>query len=105
MQRLLAGRSMPTAILASNDLTAIGALRGLYRSGIHVPGDVSLVSTADILFAPLTHPLLTTVQIANQLLGRLACQTLLGRLGEGKPASEAANGVARLAPSLRVICG
>ena len=87
-QRLLAGRCLPTAILASNDLTAIGALRGLYRSGIHVPGDVSVVGADDIPFATLTHPPLTTVQIANELLGRLACQTLLGMLGEGKPASE-----------------
>lgn len=88
IQRLLTGRKLPAAIMASNDLTAIGALRALYRAGLRVPGDVSVVGADDIPFSALTHPPLTTVRIANERLGQLACQTLLGMLREGQAAAE-----------------
>ncbi len=76
VQRLLTERPLPTAIVCSNDLTAIGAIRALFRSGIRMPQDVSVVGADDIPFAALCHPPLTTVQIPRERLGTLACQIL-----------------------------
>ena len=88
VQRLLTGRQLPTAILCSNDLTAIGALRALFRAGIRVPEDVSVVGADDIPFAALTHPPLSTVRIPREKLGELACEVLQQMLSEKKLGSE-----------------
>ena len=88
VQRLLTGRQFPTAILCSNDLTAIGVLRALFQAGIQVPDDVSVVGADDIPFAALTHPPLTTVRIPREKLGELACDVLRQMLKDRKPGSE-----------------
>ncbi len=88
VQLLLTSRNFPTAILCSNDLTAIGALRALIRAGIHVPDDVSIVGADDIPFAALTQPPLSTVRIPREKLGELAFDVLQGMLREKKPGSE-----------------
>jgi LacI family transcriptional regulator len=88
VQQLLTGRQFPTAILCSNDLTAIGALRALFRSGIRVPDDVALVGADDIPFAELTRPPLSTVRIPREKLGELACQVLQEMLIEKQPGSD-----------------
>ena len=73
---LLASRPMPTAILCSNDLTAIGAIRELSAGGFSIPGEVSLVGFDDIDFACLTHPSLTTVNLPRGDIGKLAFEAL-----------------------------
>jgi len=88
VQRLLTGRTLPTAILCSNDMTAIGALQALFRAGIRVPGDVSVVGADDIPFATLTHPPLSTVRIPHEKLGELACDVLTRTLTEGLQGAE-----------------
>lgn len=69
---LLAHPPLPTAILCSNDLTAIGALKALAEAGVRVPEDVSVVGFDDIDFARLAHPSLTTVNLSREHLGKLA---------------------------------
>ena len=88
VQRILTGRKFPTAILCSNDLTAIGALRALIRAGIRVPDDVSIVGADDIPFAALTQPPLTTVRIPREKLGELAFDLLHRMLKEKQPGCE-----------------
>ncbi len=88
VQRLLTGRQFPTAILCSNDLTAIGALRALVRAGIQVPNDVSILGADDIPFASLTHPPLSTVRIPREKLGELAFDVLRQMLREKRPGAE-----------------
>ena len=88
VQRLLTERPLPTAIVCSNDLTAIGAIRALFRSGIRVPQDVSVVGADDIPFAALCHPPLTTVQIPRERLGALACEILQRMLRDKTPGYE-----------------
>src|ERR1017187_10574236 len=48
MTRMLESKCSPTALLASNDLTAIGAMRAVRRAGLSVPGDISIVGFDDI---------------------------------------------------------
>jgi LacI family transcriptional regulator len=76
VQRLLTERSFPTALLCSNDLTAMGTMRALSRCGLRVPDDVSVVGADDIPFSALTHPPLTTVRMPRERLGGLALEIL-----------------------------
>lgn len=76
LQALLAHRPLPTAILCSNDLTALGALKALAEAGVRVPGDVSVVGFDDIEFAQFAHPALTTVHLSRERLGLLAFDAL-----------------------------
>jgi LacI family transcriptional regulator len=76
MKLLLARPPLPTAILCSNDLTAIGVLKALAKEGIRVPQDVSVVGFDNIEFSALAHPPLTTVNLSRQHLGKLAFDAL-----------------------------
>jgi DNA-binding LacI/PurR family transcriptional regulator len=66
----------PTAVIASNDLTAIGALGTVHQMGLRVPEDVSLIGFDDIAFAHLTNPPLTTVVLSRRQLATLALAAL-----------------------------
>lgn len=65
-----------TAILCFNVLSAIGALRGLNRSGRRVPEDVSLVAIHDVPFADVLSTPLTTVAMPLYELGSHAVEVL-----------------------------
>jgi DNA-binding LacI/PurR family transcriptional regulator len=71
----------PTAIIAANDLMAIGVLGALRDKGIPVPKDISVAGFDDIFLAG--HPLidLTTVAQPKYNTGVLAARTLLERIG------------------------
>ena len=71
-----------TAVMASTDMVASGALTALHEAGLRVPADVSLVGYDDIPFARDLHPPLTTVHVPYEELGRLAVRTALGRTPE-----------------------
>jgi len=66
----------PTAILCSNDMTAIGVMREAYEYGIVIPRDLSLVGFDDIRLAQFTTPPLTTVQMSQTLLAEYAFKAL-----------------------------
>jgi len=68
--------SRPTAILCSNDMTAIGVLRAAYHDGLRVPQDLSVVGLDDIDFAEFTLPPLTTIRLPRADLARAAFEAL-----------------------------
>jgi DNA-binding LacI/PurR family transcriptional regulator len=76
MQHLLAARKTPTAVMCSNDMTAIGVLHQLYRAGMRVPDDLSVIGFDDIHIAEVTIPPLTTVQMSRFELARAAVTAL-----------------------------
>ena len=55
----------PTAVLCSNDMTAIGVMRKSYEDGIRIPQDFSLIGFDDIRLAQFVLPPLTTVQMSQ----------------------------------------
>jgi len=67
---------MPTAIVCSNDMTAIGVLHGLHRTTHEVPDDISVIGFDDIHLAQFVLPPLTTVQMSCKLLAAAAIQAL-----------------------------
>jgi LacI family transcriptional regulator len=75
-ERLQARGELPTAIMCSNDMTAIGVLRSAYSIGMKVPRDLSIIGFDDIRFAQFTTPPLTTVQMSRIDLARSAFQAL-----------------------------
>jgi LacI family transcriptional regulator len=62
MDALLARRPRPTAVVASNDLMAVGALQAAHASRIHVPRDLSLIGFDDLPIASMMHPPLSTIR-------------------------------------------
>lgn len=69
-----------SAVVAFNDLLAIGTMRRLLARGVHVPGDVSVLGCDDIFGADFCHPALTTLAAPIQDAGRAAVDLLLRRL-------------------------
>ena len=69
-----------TALFASNDLMAAGALRELTVRGVSVPGDVSVIGFDDAPLAEMTSPALTTIRQPAQAMGDKAVSLLLARV-------------------------
>ena len=87
VERFLDLAPRPTALFASNDSMAIGALRGLHDAGLEVPQDVALVGFDDIPTARYVTPPLTTVHAPTQELGERAMDQILKRLDNETPPS------------------
>jgi DNA-binding LacI/PurR family transcriptional regulator len=65
MQKLLQHHPRPTAVMCSNDLTAIGAITAICAAGLSVPRDISVVGYDDIDIAAAYNPALTTVRLSR----------------------------------------
>ena len=79
-------RNRPTAIVCSNDMSAIGVMRQAYDYGITVPQDLSVVGFDDIRLAQFMSPPLTTVQMSQTELAKLAFRALMNEVGREFPA-------------------
>jgi LacI family transcriptional regulator len=77
---LLALSDPPTAIFASNDVMAMGAMDAIRSRGLRVPQDVSILGFDDIPQAAMVRPALTTVRQPLEQMGRLATQMLIDQL-------------------------
>ena len=82
---LLAGSSLPTAVLAFNDRTAFGLVISLRLGGVDVPGQVSVVGYDDTRLASLRNVELTTVSQDPAVLAATAVQRAIAR-AEGETA-------------------
>ena len=83
-------RPRPTAVLCSNDVTAIGVMREAYDRGIAVPRELSVIGFDDIHLANFITPPLSTVRMSQTELAKLAFNALLKVLQtrEGLPAHQ-----------------
>ncbi|HTT61148.1 MAG TPA: LacI family DNA-binding transcriptional regulator [Bryobacteraceae bacterium] len=77
MTHMLESNRSPTAVMASNDLTAIGMMRAVRRAGRSVPHDISIVGFDDIRLAEFTEPPLTTVRLSRKELAEHAFDALI----------------------------
>ncbi len=66
----------PTAVIAFNDIIAVGALHAIHSHGLHVPQDISIIGVDDIALAAHAYPPLTTISQPKYHMGKLAVQTL-----------------------------
>jgi len=81
LTKLIRAHSRPTAVLCSNDMTAIGVIREAYDQDIKIPTDLSVVGFDDIRLAQFTTPPLTTVQMSQAELAKLAFRALMNEVG------------------------
>lgn len=88
MARLLDRKRRPTAVLASNDMTAIGALGAIHERGLSVPDDISLVGFDDIQISSFTQPALTTVRLSREQIAQMAFRALYSIRQEGSEGAE-----------------
>jgi DNA-binding LacI/PurR family transcriptional regulator len=76
MRDLLKLPNPPTAVMTSNDMTAIGAMGTIHEAALRVPQDISVVGFDGISFSNLTQPPLTTVLISRMQLALTAFAAL-----------------------------
>lgn len=124
-QQILAHPPLPTAIFASNDLMAMGAIQALRERGLRVPADVSIVGMGEQSATLLYDPPLTSVRLheheQGQTAARALCQLLTGqtpgarhivlpselvvRASTAPPRSHAAAALSRAGPPERLAGG
>jgi DNA-binding LacI/PurR family transcriptional regulator len=75
-------------VFACSDIIALGAIRGLMRSGLSVPRQVSVVGYDNIQLASLTHPSLTTISQDLTRAGKLMVSKLIGSISNDESHSE-----------------
>ncbi len=75
-----------SAVVAANDLMAIGAMEALRAVGRRIPEDVAVVGFDDITFASLVSPALSTVAQPKYRMGQLAMERLLDLMAGASPA-------------------
>lgn len=83
-------RDRPTAVICSNDMTAIGVMREAYDYGMVIPRDLSVVGFDDIRLSSFTTPPLTTVQMSQTLLAEYAFKALINEVEGTSPSKEGA---------------
>jgi len=83
----LPSANRPTAVIAYNDLMALGILHAVRAHGLKVPEDISVIGIDDISMAAHANPPLTTISPPKHRMGRTAMQ-MLRRMIEGHPPPE-----------------
>src|SRR6202163_1182538 len=66
----------PTAVMAINDLTAVGVIKGLLKAGCRVPQDISVTGFDKTRLAEYSNPSITTGDIHRDMLGQMAADAL-----------------------------
>jgi DNA-binding LacI/PurR family transcriptional regulator len=83
-KKVVAMKPLPTAVIAANDLIAVGAM-GVFRSaGLRVPDDISVVGYDDSQIAQLDLLQLTSVRQSTQEFGTATISLLTERIHEGR---------------------
>ena len=86
-QKLVAEGKIPTAVMCSNDMTAIGVLKAAYNAQVRVPNDLSVIGLDDIHFAEYTLPPLTTIRLSGAEIAQTAFRALHARV-EAEPGKQ-----------------
>jgi DNA-binding LacI/PurR family transcriptional regulator len=81
-KNLLAYPIHPTAIFASTDMMAIGALEAIIDEGLHVPQDISVIGLDNIMVSTLVRPALTSIAIPKEQLASASMELLLSQINE-----------------------
>jgi LacI family transcriptional regulator len=76
----------PTAVICSNDMTAIGVMRKGHESKIAIPGNLSVIGFDDIRLSQFMIPPLTTIQMSQSEIARLAFDALMADVQRETPA-------------------
>jgi LacI family transcriptional regulator len=90
MEQILAMRPRPTAVLATNDVLAVGAMLACRAHGVEIPRDVSITGVDNTDLGATQTPGLTSVSTPIVEIGRSAAQQLVALLEGGETQSQVA---------------
>ncbi|HEU4320595.1 MAG TPA: LacI family DNA-binding transcriptional regulator [Acidimicrobiia bacterium] len=96
---LLDRRPDLTALVAANDLIALGAYRAIRERGLEVGADISVTGYNDMMLLDMIQPSLTSIRVPYREMGSEAAELLLQMMTHPDPESEP-HGTKRLRPSL-----
>lgn len=85
MEDILGKGNIPDAIFATNDPTALGAMKVLKKRGYRIPEDISIVGFSNSKMAEIVEPTLTSVEQPTFDMGRTAANLLLDQITENGP--------------------
>ena len=88
LEKLAKMNRLPTAVMCSNDMTAIGVMRQAYERGISVPHQLSVVGFDDVHLAQFTIPPLTTVRMSQSELAQIAFKALMHDVAREIPSED-----------------
>ena len=88
LHKLLNQSNLPTAILCSNDLMALGILMEAKKVGLNIPDDLSIVGYDGIDTTMYTNPVLTTVKQPAKDMGYMATKMLIRQINSSKYSQE-----------------
>lgn len=95
---LVQGKQPCSAILCTNDDTAIGVVRALVEHGIQVPRDISVMGMDDIEMSRYLSPMLTTIHIPTEEMGVQAAKLAIDRMEGGHKTPMKVNFPSSLSP-------
>jgi LacI family transcriptional regulator len=90
-REMLASRRPFTAVIAFDDLTALGVVRGLSEAGLRVPQDCSVMGFDDVLPATVSTPPMSTIRQPLKEMGREAAERVLHAIKRGLGGQEKAH--------------
>lgn len=93
---------LPTALIAINDMVALGAIRAINDAGLRVPEDIAVVSCDEFYFGEYCSPRITSLNQQDSYLGRLAIVRLINLM---KGLSDAASQTHNPLLNIRESCG
>jgi len=80
---ILLGAQPPDAVVAYNDLIALGLMSQAQCLGLRIPADLSVAGFDNILYSRYVHPALTTVDMASEPTGAVVMERLVERIRAG----------------------
>lgn len=83
MKAMLEGGTVPTAVIAVNDFTAAGVMKGIQEAGLRIPDDISVVSYDNTYIAEMMTPSLTSIDYNYQHFGNVLVETAIAAI-EGR---------------------
>jgi LacI family transcriptional regulator len=78
----------PTAVIAYNDVMAVGIIKGMRRAGVRVPDDVSVIGFDNVALSEVVEPELTTVAAPMRAMGFTGVKNLVAAVGGAAPSRE-----------------
>ena len=84
MNQLLNVDPKPTAVFASNDMMAIGAIKSIKNNNLKVPEDIAVIGFDNIEYGKFTEPRLSTIDADKEKMGKKAVELLLKEIKKDK---------------------
>ena len=84
---MLRQKELPSALLCTNDIMAVGAIKAIHKAGLCVPDDIEVIGYDNSEYCQVCEPELSSVDGGKDRLGDLAVKLLM-KLIDGKPPTD-----------------